>query len=65
MSTRGSMASLDSWIAALSGSKCPIGIDMTLKKKKRNLNNVFKNRFSFGKIFLPVIIGTISMTADI
>ena len=65
MSTRGSMASLDSWIAALSGSKCPIGIDMTLKKKKRNLDNVFKNRGFFGKIFLPVIIGTISMTADI
>ena len=64
MSTRGSMASLDSWIAALSGSKCPIGIDMTLKKKKRNLDNVFKNR-GFFKDFLPVIIGTISMTADI
>ena len=56
MSTRGSMASLDSWIAALSGSKCPIGIDMTLKKKKRNLNNVFKNRVFFGKIFFYLLL---------
>ena len=34
MSTRGSMASLDSLeTATLSGSKCPIGIDMTLKSR--------------------------------